>query len=124
AVFNDDPFGGEPIARIVLAPEAKAPDSKNADKMAPTAMARVAPAKAPAAPPAQAEQKTITIIDGSSGARRDVTVPGGNSDAQPAAPASTAPPVMANINPQLLEQTRYGAIPLVAGSLRPSQVYA
>lgn len=125
AVFNEDPLGGEPMARVVLAPEAaKAPEAKSADKMAPAAMAPVAPAKAPAAPPAQAEQKTITIIDGSSGARRDVTVPGGDADAQPAAPASSAPPVMANVNPQLLEQTRYGAVPVVAGSLRPSKVYA
>jgi hypothetical protein len=31
---------------------------------------------------------------------------------------------MANINQQLLESTRYGMVPVVAGGLRPSQVYA
>jgi polysaccharide deacetylase 2 family uncharacterized protein YibQ len=123
AIFNDDPLGGEPMARIALAPGAsKAPESKAADKMAPVAMAPAAPAKPPSAP--LAEQKTVTIIDGTSGARHDVTVSGADSDARPSAPASSAPPVMANINPQLLEQTRYGAIPAVTGNMRPSQVYA
>ena len=129
AVFNDDPLGGEPMAKVVLAPDAKTPAGKEPAKMAPTAMA---PAIAPAAvkPPGPVEQKTVTIIDGSSGARRDVTVPSGDADAPAApaaaapAPSSPAPPVMANINPQLLEQTRYGMVPVVAGALKPSQAYA
>ena len=31
---------------------------------------------------------------------------------------------MANINPQLLENTRYGMVPVIASGLKPSQVYA
>ncbi len=118
AVFNDDPLGGEPMAKIVLKPDA----AKTADneKMAPVAMA---PAMAPK-PPTAVEQKTVTIIDGSSGARRDVTVPSSDADAPAPASASSAPPVMANINQQLLESTRYGMVPVIAGNLRPSQAYA
>jgi hypothetical protein len=91
--------------------------------MAPPAAPAATPAMAPKSPPA-IEQKTVTIIDGSSGARRDVTVPGNDADAAAPAPASSAPPVMANINPQLLESTRYGMVPIIAGNLRPSQAYA
>jgi polysaccharide deacetylase 2 family uncharacterized protein YibQ len=126
AIFNDDPLGGEPMVRIAVAPEQP---RNGSDKMAPAAMA-AAPAaatmpKPPATPQAAAvEQKTVTIIDGSSGARRDVTVPSADADTPPAAPASTAPAVMAGINPQLLEQSRYGMIPIAAGGLKPSQAYA
>jgi polysaccharide deacetylase 2 family uncharacterized protein YibQ len=124
AVFNDDPLGGEPMAKVVLAPEAKMPAGKEPAKMAPST------------PPVAAklsgtiEQKTITIIDGSSGARRDVTVPSGDADAPAApgtaapAPTSPAPAVMANINSQLLENTRYGMVPVITSGLKPSQVYA
>lgn len=125
AVFNDDPLGGEPMAKIVLNPDAaKTGDSKGAEKMAPGAMApAMSPAMAPKTP-AAVEQKTVTIIDGSSGARRDVTVPSSDSDAPAPAPASSAPTVMANINQQLLESTRYGMVPVIAGNVRPSQAYA
>jgi uncharacterized protein len=124
AIFNDDPLGGEPMAKIVLKPDAaKTADNKGADKMAPPAAPAATPAMAPKSPPA-IEQKTVTIIDGSSGARRDVTVPGNDADAAAPAPASSAPPVMANINAQLLESTRYGMVPIIAGNLRPSQAYA
>ena len=136
AVFNDDPLGGEPMVRVVLNPDAaKTADNKTADNKAPdkTAPSAMAPAASPAMsgamapkPPPAAEQKTVTIIDGSSGARHDVTVPGSDTDAPTpaAAPASSAPPVMANINQQLLESTRFGMVPIIAGNLRPSQVYA
>jgi len=136
AVFNDDPLGGEPMVKVVLNPNvAKTADARATDKtapspMAPNAMAPTAspamPAATAAKPPAAVEQKTVTIIDGSSGARHDVTVPSGDADAATpaAAPASSAPPVMANINQQLLESTRFGMVPIVAGNLRPSQVYA
>ena len=127
AVFNDDPLGGEPMVKLVLKPDAaKTADAKAADKTAPNAMAPAMPTPAAPNPPAAVEQKTVTIIDGSSGARHDVTVPSSEADATtPAmAPASSAPPVMANINRQLLESTRFGMVPIVAGNLRPSQVYA
>ncbi len=132
AIFNDDPLGGEPMVKVVLKPDAtntadnKTADNKAPDKAAPAASPAMPPVTAPK-PPATVEQKTVTIIDGSSGARRDVTVPSNDADAStPAssAPASSAPPVMANINQQLLESTRFGMVPIIAGGLRPSQVYA
>ncbi len=70
-----------------------------------------------------AGQKTITIIDGSSGARHDVVVAGGgetgNADGE--AP-STA--VATGINPRLLESSRYGMIPVIADGLKPFRAYA
>src|SRR5664279_4392921 len=71
AIFADNPLGGEPIARVALrlpaptgskaAPE-PAQDGEHGAKAAPTKQ------------PATSEQKTVTIIDGSSGARHDVVI--------------------------------------------------
>ncbi len=130
AIFNDDPLGGEPMVRVVLKPDAaKTSDNKVADKTIPSTTAPPASPMASASapkPPTAVEQKTVTIIDGSSGARHDVTVPGSDTDAAAPAtgPASSAPPVMANINQQLLESTRFGMVPIIAGTLKPSQAYA
>src|SRR5204863_6559301 len=71
-------------------------------------------------PPA-AGQKTVTIIDGSSGARHDVVVAG---EAAEKAEADAAPAAMAGVNQRLLEKSRYGMIPVVADGLRPFTVYA
>ncbi|TAI65047.1 divergent polysaccharide deacetylase family protein [Bradyrhizobium sp. Leo170] len=115
ALFNDDPLGGEPIAHIAL-------------RMAPVAEEKPAaagPAAEPAAksPPRQAsgESKTVTIIDGSSGARHDVVIGG---DATDKAESDAAPGPMAGIDQRLLEKSRYGMIPMVADGLRPFTVYA
>ena len=68
-------------------------------------------------PPAKqavpAEQKTVTIIDGSSGARHDVAIGGDGRDKAEA--AMRRPPMMAGIDPRLLEKSRYGMIPVVVG---------
>jgi hypothetical protein len=119
AIFNDDPFGGEPMAKVALAPPQHSGVAKTDGPATTPAVSMPLPAvKQPAEP---AEQKTVTIIDGSSGTHHDVTVPTSDPDAPP---KSTAPAVTAGINPQLLEQTRYGMIPVVAGELKPSQAYA
>jgi hypothetical protein len=117
AIFNDNPLGGEPIARIALHP-ASPTDAKLATA-APTASETEAkPAAKPAAP---AGQKTVTIIDGSSGARHDVTIGG---DAADKSEAEAAPAMMAGIDPRLLEKSRYGMIPVVSDGLKPFTVYA
>ncbi len=75
-------------------------------------------------PPKQtagSEQKTITIIDGSSGARHDVTISG---DGTEKAEGDAAPAMMNGIDPRLLEKSRYGMIPVVADGLKPFTVYA
>jgi polysaccharide deacetylase 2 family uncharacterized protein YibQ len=67
------------------------------------------------------EQKTVTIIDGSSGARHDVTIGGEGADKG----APDAPPVMmTGIDPRLLEKSRYGMIPVIADGLKPFTAYA
>ena len=69
AIFNDNPLGGEPNKRIAL-PQA-GPDEKLASPAASEPDAK--PAAKQAAP---VDQKTVTIIDGSSGARHDVLIGG------------------------------------------------
>lgn len=130
ALFHDDPLGGEPMVTVAIPPSAITTDKTEAAKSAsaPPPAAPAASAPAPVATPAPAaaqagDQKTITIIDGSSGSRRDVLVPLNDSDAKPAS-ASTTPPVSATVNPQLLESSRYGMIPIAAGGLKPWQAYA
>src|SRR5580700_4509143 len=69
AIFNDNPLGGEPVARVAIRPLAAPTGEKMpaATAAVPEEGAKSAP-KQPAAP---GEQKTVTIIDGSSGARHD-----------------------------------------------------
>jgi polysaccharide deacetylase 2 family uncharacterized protein YibQ len=121
AIFNKDPLGGEPMTRIAIrdngadkaaAEKPAAPqDSKHESKEAPK---QAAPG----------EQKTVTMIDGSTGARHDVVIGGGGAEKSEAAAASAPPPVMAGIDPKLLEKSRYGMIPAVSGDLKPFNVYA
>jgi polysaccharide deacetylase 2 family uncharacterized protein YibQ len=114
ALFNDDPLGGEPIAHIALR---KTPAAE-------VKPATAGPTGDPAAksPPKQAagESRTVTIIDGSSGARHDVVVGDAVEKAEPDAP----PGPMAGIDQRLLEKSRYGMIPVVADGLKPFTVYA
>jgi len=117
AIVIDNPLGGEPIARVALAPTAStgskaAPEPARGDEHG---------AKAAPKQPAAGEQKTVTIIDGSSGARRDVVIGDGATDK---AEANAAPTLMAGIDQRLLEKTRYGLIPVIADGLKPFTVYA
>jgi hypothetical protein len=130
ALFNNDPLGGEPIAQITIKPSADGPkeaaapaDKAHAGKSGtkPEKTAEHAEAKE-SKDAAQPGQKTITIIDGSKGTRQDVVVSSGGDDKADAPPAE---PATANgINPRLLEQSRYGMIPVMAGSLKPFSAYA
>ena len=125
ALFNDDPLGGEPLTRIAIGPlsgEDKAGE-KSTEK---AAMAHGA--AAPAANPARdsgkagtaAEQRTVTIIDGSSGARHDVTIAGEATEKN----ATEIPGVMPGIDSRLLEKSRYGMIPVASDGLKPFTAYA
>ncbi len=120
AIFHDDPFGGEPVARVVLPP---APPGAETAAATPATLDAAAPAAKSAAPSVpSADQKTITIIDGSSGARHDVVLPGNGTDK--AADTSTVP-LMAGIDQRLLEKSRYGMIPVIApDGLKPFTAYA
>jgi uncharacterized protein len=119
AIFSDNPLGGEPTARIAIHPPKPAEEK-------PAAAASAAPepgAKAEAKHDTPGEQKTVTIIDGSSGARHDVMIGSGEAAADKAA-AEATPAMMAGIDPRLLEKSRYGMIPVVADGLKPFTVYA
>ena len=117
ALFHDDPLGGEPMTRIAIRPLNPAEEKLAA---APASDSE-AGAKSAARQAAPSEQKTITIIDGSSGARHDVAISG---EAPDKTAADGAPAMMAGIDPRLLEKSRYGMIPVVADGLKPFTVYA
>jgi uncharacterized protein len=117
AIFNDNPLGGEPVARVALRPAA-APAEKSAEAADPATAAKSA---TEAKQPPAAGQKTVTIIDGSSGARHDVVISGDGSEK---AETDAAPAMTGGINPRLLEKARYGMIPVVADGLRPFTAYA
>ncbi|SFJ41475.1 divergent polysaccharide deacetylase family protein [Bradyrhizobium sp. Gha] len=119
AIFNKDPLGGEPMTRIAIG-DLKATDAKPATGQGEESKRAV---KEAAKEAASGDQKTVTMIDGSTGARHDVVIgPGDAADKGEA--ASAPPPVMTGIDPKLLEKSRYGMIPAVSGDLKPFNVYA
>jgi polysaccharide deacetylase 2 family uncharacterized protein YibQ len=119
ALFGDNPLGGEPVARVAIQ-QGKA----GGEGAPPTAHGAEQPAAKPAKETKEAapgEQHTVTIIDGSSGARQSVVV----GTAEPATDnGGTQPAMMTGINEHLLEKSRYGLIPTVADGLKPFTVYA
>src|SRR3954470_16872117 len=116
-LFNDNPLGGEPAMRVAI----RVPPP--AEKAAPPAetQAPVVKSAADLKPADPAGKRTITIIDGSSGARHDVVV---SSDAPEKIASDPAPAVMSGIDPRLLEKSRYGMIPVAADGLKPFTAYA
>jgi polysaccharide deacetylase 2 family uncharacterized protein YibQ len=104
---------GPPQAATPPRPDAAAPPAALAD----------APAK-----PAPTGARTITIIDGATGKREEVTV--GETEPSPNAPnaanpANPAPKPGAAIDPRLLDTTRHGAIPKISpDGTRPADVFA
>ncbi len=132
-VLIDDPFGGEPTA-VASADLRGGQQPKTAEPAAPAGpQAKPEPAASPA--PAAAEParggNTVTIIDGMSGRRQEVTI--GQSATAPgavvpgaAAPASAAAPSRGQmVDQRLIETTRHGSIPKIASDgARPADVYA
>jgi len=115
AVLVNDPLGGEPTA-VVATTKSTAEGASGGDAgrrhdgtQSEAAVASIVPAAKPA------DGQTVTIIDGSSGKREQVVLPGKAPDA---APADTA-------DSRLLQVTRYGAIPVIGpNGARASMVYA
>jgi polysaccharide deacetylase 2 family uncharacterized protein YibQ len=119
AVFNDDPLGGEPIRRVAL-PQQASPGDKPASPAASEPDAKAAAKQA-----APADQKTVTIIDGSNGARHDVVIGSDAADKAMDKADGDAPAAMTiGINQRLLEKSRYGMIPVIADGLKPFTAYA
>jgi uncharacterized protein len=119
AIFNDNPFGGEPLTRLAIPAPAPGAEQKGDDK---SAMASAHRTDAGANDPGKAaspDRRTVTIIDGSSGARHDVTIAGDAEKDMAAGPA-----LMSGVDPRLLEKSRYGMIPMAADGLKPFTAYA
>ena len=117
AIFNDNPLGGEPMVHIAL------PQAVPGDAAAATPPGSSEPvAKSAVRQTPASEPRTVTIIDGSSGAHHDVPIGGDDADKAEAAPAM--PAMMAGIDPRLLEKSRYGMIPVISGGLKPFTAYA
>ena len=104
----DDPLGGEP--RMVVAIEDA---TKGA---APDARARVGDNKPPG--------RTVTVIDGRTGERREVAI--GTSEVEPEIVGTVNPRAAATTaDPRLVETSRHGAIPRVSSEgKRPLEQYA
>jgi uncharacterized protein len=125
-IVADDPFGGEPLA---IAPAdldlaATARGSEKAGVVASEAPAQPDTHQAAAAPAkedAASQTKTITIIDGKTGARQDVVVPAQSG----AALSSAGPPPEQKADQKFVEMTPQGAIPKIAADgTRPADAFA
>jgi polysaccharide deacetylase 2 family uncharacterized protein YibQ len=119
-LFVDDPYGGEPA--VVIGAATAGPQTKTADE-------KSVPGKQ-SAPSVEAEKKTVTIIDGSTGKRQEVNVnqQGAPLPSEPAQkksePNGGANPV-ALIDQRLVDSSRHGPVPKIgADGARPAEVYA
>jgi len=117
AMTVTDPLGGEPQAVVAATPSANAPTPRAGAGGADTRRHSdgvTAPAAVEVKIPPPGGQ-TVTIIDGSSGKRQEVVVPG-----KPDEHSALAP-----IDRKLLETTRHGAVPVAAkDGARPATAYA
>jgi polysaccharide deacetylase 2 family uncharacterized protein YibQ len=119
ALFNNNPLGGEPVAHVAIGQNVV--DEKASAEASSGHEHGEKTASKPAA--ARGGEKTVTIIDGSSGKRQDVVIGAGAGSDVGSGPAAT-PVMMTGIDQRLLEKTRYGMIPVVADGLKPFTVYA
>jgi uncharacterized protein len=158
ALIAENPYGGEPMVvaevsphaamapRVVTGPVAR--ETPSTPELATPGPARRdgAPEEGPLSilvPPAtdapvkSPNAKTITIIDGKTGARQEVEIPGGASEPQAEMNAPISPntpglangaPVASELQPndqKLFETTPQGPIPKIAANgMRPAEAYA
>jgi hypothetical protein len=125
AMFTDDPLGGEPMT--VVTADISAETGKKQDEAPSTANpspndALVGGAQqATAGPPPGS--KTITIIDGTSGKRQEIVVPGSGDGKT--TDGKTAEGKLAALDERVSEPSRHGLLPKVAqDGARPSEVFA
>lgn len=113
ALIADDPLGGEPRAVVMADPPSRA-GANNTSAAGPAGPTRY-DGPDPSAVAAKASgTQTVTIIDGSSGKRQEVIVPGSGGGTKGA-----------SVDPKLLETSRHGPIPKIAtDGARPSEAYA
>jgi len=124
AVVVNNPFGGEPIVVVPInlhpGPAAKTADGQAPPKVVavnPDAAAEVQAAPGQTAAPSAAT-KTITIIDGKTGERKEVELPAAANDA-------AAAPDAGPLDQKFLEMSAHGAIPKIAADgMRPADAFA
>jgi polysaccharide deacetylase 2 family uncharacterized protein YibQ len=127
SILGNNPFGGEPMAVVpadlhIAAKESQIPGSPQPilpGDAVPQHDMQAATATPPgqSAPAAAPNTTTITIIDGKTGNRQEVMVPG------PAAAAAT--PDAAPLDQKFVEMTQHGAIPKIAADgTRPADAFA
>lgn len=110
-VFNNDPLGGEPVGSIAVDVSQPRPGAERK-------------ADAPQAPVAKPGQKTVTIIDGATGARQSVVVSSEPDDIRDDGDITASLPPQTGIDPRLLEKSRYGMIPVATADLSSFEAYA
>ena len=124
AVVGNNPFGGEPIVVVPInlhpGPAAKTAEGQGPPKV--VAVSPDAPAAAAAAPGQTASPpaatKTITIIDGKTGERKEVAIPAPAND-------DAAAPDASPLDQKFLEMSAHGAIPKIAADgIRPADAFA
>jgi polysaccharide deacetylase 2 family uncharacterized protein YibQ len=131
AAFVNDPLGGEPVAVVAAkvggdgtASDASGDGKHHARHDGESGKAADGVAKAVAkisGPPPGS--KTVTIIDGSSGQRKDVVIPGNGSGAAVESSGEAVP--KAPVDRKLLDNSRHGAIPKIGpDGKRASEIYA
>jgi len=123
AVIADDPFGGEPMAvvRTDLAASASPGGKPDQSSSRPDGQATDdrpnrydGPSPGEATPPAAPTGRTVTVIDGTSGKRQEIVLPGPPDDTK-----STG------IDPRLTESSRHGPLPKIGpDGARVSEIYA
>jgi polysaccharide deacetylase 2 family uncharacterized protein YibQ len=132
-LFADAPLGGEPMVVVPakLHADAAGPDTKaseagpgrrvEADRERPNRYdGPPITADQPAAPGAARGANTVTIIDGSSGKRQDVVIPGQSADKSAAKQQSDQ-----HTDQRLAEATRDGPIPRITpDGTRPAEAFA
>lgn len=109
AMFANDPLGGEPVAVVATGPitqgsDAAGDQSGNDNNGAVAGIPVVNPAgtaKATSPSPPPPGSRTVTIIDGSSGKRHEVVIPGNEG-------------LHTSVDRQLLQMTPHGSIPRIA----------
>jgi len=127
AMVGDDQFGGEPkVAVSIDLHAASAANKADATAGLPAVAGPQMPgrddapaAKSPTTSQGSGATKTVTIIDGKTGARQEVTIPVPGSGSA-AGPADSAPR-----DQKFVEMTTHGAIPKIADDgVRPAEAFA
>ena len=107
--------GGEPFA---IAPIKQGETTNSAAKSSPSLAAQSAAKNDSTAAPGS---RTVTIIDGKSGARQEIVI----RDADPGAPAAATKTAAINVDARLVDTSRHGPIPKVGDDgAKPLDVYA